>query len=262
MKKIFSIIFLSLLFLFSAAFIQAEGLVPCGPGTAKQYCELCDFFVMIERIIDFLLLPPPAGGGVVLALAVLMIAVGGFMYVIAYAGAGGPEMVSRAKKLFTAVAIGLLIIYSAFLIIGLFLKFIGLADWTENIYQNWIRGDFFEIQCDSSSGGNLASGGGIFPGGGNGTFKGSGATGSIPAPESPPDCGSCGKGFFVFCDEEKCDAIQGCIYADAGNCVAPNDCEKCGPGLATCNVEECKKIGDQCSFIPAGIFSPRKCVHK
>ena len=181
MKKIFSIIFLSLLFLLTFNSVQA-GLVPCGPGTGKEVCELCDFFVMIENIIDFLLLPPPAGGGVVLALAVLMIAVGGFMYVIAYAGAGGPEMLSRAKSLFTAVAIGLLIIYSAFLIIGLFLKFIGLANWTESIYRDWIRGDFFEIQCESSSEGSPASGGGISPGGGGGT----GTTTTIPGSTSTP----------------------------------------------------------------------------
>ncbi len=149
-KKIFPIIFLSLLFFSFAASIQA-GLVPCGlseddieqPGDQTIPCQLCHLFVMLDGIIDFLLIK------IVPSLAALMIAIGGFMYIVAYASptGGGPEMLSRAKRLFTAVVFGLLIIYGAFLIIGLVLKFIGLADWTTQIYQNWWEQGLFEIPC-------------------------------------------------------------------------------------------------------------------
>lgn len=128
------------------------GLVPCGRSCNDPFtedidesepCTLCHFFMMIDRWIDSLLII------FVPIIAALMIAVGGFMYVFAYAGGGegGPEMLSRAKRLFTAVAIGLLIIYSAFFIIGMFLQLIGLAEWTEDIYRNWWKEGFFEIPC-------------------------------------------------------------------------------------------------------------------
>ena len=145
MKKIVSIIFLSLLFFSFAVPIHA-GLVPCGlseddpgqPGDQTVSCQLCHLFVMMDNWIDgllFMVVPP---------LAVLMIAIGGGMYIISQ---GNPEMLGRAKKLFTSVVIGLLIIYGAFLIIGTFLWAIGLADWTTQIYQNWWKEGFFEIPC-------------------------------------------------------------------------------------------------------------------
>lgn len=168
MKKTFLTILLGLLFLFLASnLVQAAdadwcsdlsvgersgGIVPCGrpcndpttPEDETDPCTLCHFFAMLDRIIDYLL------RYMVPTVAVLMIAIGGFMYIVAYAGSsgGGPEMLSRARKLFAAVGIGLLIIYGAFLIIGVFLSFMGLAEWTTDIYGDWMRGDFFEIRCD------------------------------------------------------------------------------------------------------------------
>jgi len=131
---------------------KSGGIVPCGrscddPTTddidESEPCQLCHFFVMIDRWIDRLLFM------IVPVLAALMIAIGGFFYIIAFAspGEGSPEMISRAKRLFTSVAFGLLIIYGAFLIIGLFLQLIGLATWTTEIYQNWWQEGFFEIPC-------------------------------------------------------------------------------------------------------------------
>jgi len=138
---------------------RTGGLVPCGrscgdPTTAEDEaapCTLCHFFVMIDRWIKnllFIFVP---------ALAALMIAIGGFMYVVAYLSPaemltggqkGGPKLLSQAKSLFTSVVFGLLIIYGSFLFVGIFLKAIGLADWTTNIYQNWWKEGFFEINCD------------------------------------------------------------------------------------------------------------------
>ena len=112
------------------------GLVPCGGPECP--CTLCDFFRMIERIIDFVLFK------IVPALAVLMIAIGGFMYIVAYVGLaeGGPEMLSRAKSLFKSVIIGLLIAYGAWLIINTFFWAIGVADWT-GLEHGW-----WQINCN------------------------------------------------------------------------------------------------------------------
>jgi len=139
------------LFFSFAASIQA-GLVPCGlseddpeqPGDQTVPCKLCHFFVMLDMWIDrllFMVVPP---------LAVLMIAIGGGMYIVSQ---GNPEMLGRAKKLFTSVVFGLLIIYGAYVIIGLFLMTIGLADGTQggpnwyDIYKSWWKEGFFEIPC-------------------------------------------------------------------------------------------------------------------
>lgn len=141
MKKIFSIIFLSLLF-FSFFIVPVNaGLVPCGlseddpdqSGDQTVSCTLCHFFVMIDGIIKFLL------GYIVPPLAALMIAIGGGMYII---GQGKPEMLARAKKLFTSVVFGLLIIYGAWLIVNLFLTAIGTTVW-EGPGQGW-----WIIPCD------------------------------------------------------------------------------------------------------------------
>jgi hypothetical protein len=138
------------LMIFSPLVLMAKGLVPCGDIAAGEPpCQFCHLFVMFDRIIDFLLtkIVPP--------LAVLMLVIGGLMFMIAYFteaeapvptnGAAGPSLLNRAKKLINSVIIGLVIIYGAWLVIGLFFQVIGLADWTAQIYQNWWKQGFFTI---------------------------------------------------------------------------------------------------------------------
>jgi len=143
MKKI---ILTSLIFGFLLLGIQSiqaqcptEGLVPC--GTEGCPCTLCHFFELIENILDFILfkLVPPV--------AVLMLVIGGVMFFLA---AGDPANLSRAKSVITTTVIGLIIVYGAFLVIGMFLASIGLSDWTENIYESWWNEGFFTIECSTS----------------------------------------------------------------------------------------------------------------
>ncbi len=177
MKKVFSIFFLSV-FLFSlAGFVFVEigapssvsaacqttsgkscpdcpqqgGFVPCGRSCDDtktedkcecEPCTICDFFVLISNIISFFL------GKIIPPLAVLLLAVGGGMYMVAYMSPGaGPGLISRAKSVIVSTLIGLVIIYGAFIIVGTFLSLIGLADWTKNIYGDWMSGHFFKINC-------------------------------------------------------------------------------------------------------------------
>jgi len=182
MKKIFLIILLgSLLFpLISSAgtytadgsTVSYRGLVPCGTkvcingeyekidgetvctGTEDEIrCQFCHFFVMLNELINFILKQ------LVFPIAVLMLVIGGVMFIFAYfggaevlpgGGAGGPKMLNQAKKLISSVVIGLIIIFSAWLIIGLFLQLIGLADWTTNIFQSWWTQNIFQINCPIS----------------------------------------------------------------------------------------------------------------
>jgi len=98
---------------------EGEGLVPC--GTTGCPCRLCDFFVMFDQIFKFIL------GKVVPPIAVLMVVISGVMF---FAAAGDPGKVGKAKSLLTSVAIGLAIIYGAYLLIGTFFSAIGIAEWT------------------------------------------------------------------------------------------------------------------------------------
>ena len=153
MKKDITLIILFLLFLILIpGLIKADGLVPCGkncdiPGTPPDECHpcgLCDIFVMFDRIIDFIMFQ------IVPSLAVLMIAIGGFMLVVSHLGGaldlgggkqGGSALVSRAKTIFKSVIIGLFIIYGAWLIVNTFFMMIGVADWTG------LRSGWWQINC-------------------------------------------------------------------------------------------------------------------
>lgn len=131
MRKILPSVFLSLaisLILISSvqavAGCPSGGLVPCG-GTGCP-CTLCHFFEMFKNIVDFIVFR------IVPLLAVLLIMIGGFMYIIAFINPseGGSEMLNRAKSLFKSVVVGLFIIYGAWLIVNLFFMVIGVNSWT------------------------------------------------------------------------------------------------------------------------------------
>lgn len=96
------------------------GLVPCGTGPAGECpCQLCDFFVMAGKIVNFLLftIVPP--------LAVLMVVIGGAFFIL---GSGyDPSLVSKGKAILSSVAIGLLLVYGSWVIVNLFFVAIGLA---------------------------------------------------------------------------------------------------------------------------------------
>jgi hypothetical protein len=108
-----------------------EGLVPCGTNTDCP-CELCDFFVMAGKIVNFLLftIVPP--------LAVLMVVIGGAFFIL---GSGyDPSMVSKGRAILKDVAIGLLLIYGAWVIINLFFVAIGLAQTDlGNTISEWFK---------------------------------------------------------------------------------------------------------------------------
>lgn len=115
-------------------------LVPCGnPG--QPACQFCHFFVLFQNIVNYLLIH------IVPVVAVLMLVIGGFMYVSAYfeiipkGGTGGPALLSRAKSLFTYTIIGLIVIYASWLIINLFFQVIGINEFNDfrTLPQNWWR---------------------------------------------------------------------------------------------------------------------------
>ena len=151
----------------SVATLRYEGFVPCGKcldivtfsgnaiepiqnltadrcnkqkveagGQVYLHCQLCHFFVMINQFIAFLLITiiPP--------LAILMLVIGGVMF---YFGGAKPDLIARGRKLIVSVAIGLFLIYGAYMIIGLLLTIVGAADVgpISNIFENGV----FSIDC-------------------------------------------------------------------------------------------------------------------
>lgn len=135
MKKfpiLFLIVFLGVTFLPLVSF--AEGLVPCG-GETEPACQFCHLFVMFQTIIDFVLVY------LVFPVATLLIIIGGIMF---FLYAENPQKVEQAKSLLTATIIGLVVIFSSWLVIGLFFTAIGLSDFALSFTgpENW-----FTVDC-------------------------------------------------------------------------------------------------------------------
>jgi hypothetical protein len=128
-QKIFTII-ICLFSVFLPLAVFAAGLVPdCGfdaQGNALP-CGLCDIFRLIKNIFNFIAfqIVPPVGG--------LMVLVAGVLFLTS---AGSEERVKRAKKIFTDLIIGLVIVYASFLIVGTLINIIArqTGDFSP---QNW-----------------------------------------------------------------------------------------------------------------------------
>lgn len=142
MKKYFKfILIVSLVFFIGftvfahSAFAVMEGIVPCGPGTSKSKCSICDLFQLIDNIIDF------AVKTLVPVLATLMIIVGAFILMTA----GGSEtQLSKGKDIIRATIVGIVIILISWLIIDTIM--VSLTKFGEGGSDNkW--GPWNEIKC-------------------------------------------------------------------------------------------------------------------
>ncbi len=111
-----------------------NALVPCGQNSVNPPgdwgptcpCELSDFFVMVKRIYDFIILIGSAVAG-------LLVVIGGVLIIIS-GGPGGknpvtgivsPNLYSTAKNMVLWAVIAILLILSAWVIINVVLMAIG-----------------------------------------------------------------------------------------------------------------------------------------
>jgi len=234
MKRIFLIIFLGIL-AFLPLISSAAGLVPFG-GEAEPRCQLCHFFVLFRNVVDFLLtkiIPP---------LAVLMIAIGGFMYDCAYLGSfekltgggkGGPVLLARAKKLIISVVIGLLIIFAAWIIVNTFFQVIGVADWT-GLKEGWWQ---VNKDCPTEA--------------------------SPPGICTPATCASLSKQCGIWYDNcgkyltcPACGTNQVCNTL--GQCVDISQSQTCANNGGSCKTNACDTYTD-CSSLSSGTCSSGNC---
>lgn len=108
------------------------GLVPCGPGTGVD-CELCHLFVLFNNIIQFLMI------NIIPLLAVLMFVWGGVTF---YLAAGDPTGVTKGKNIIKSTLIGLVIVYMAWSLVGIFVTAIGAGEYVGE------SGVWYQIDCE------------------------------------------------------------------------------------------------------------------
>jgi len=209
--------------------VHYEGLVPCGKAKVSSgesdevtgRCQFCHLFVMLDGIITFVLfdiLPP---------VAVLMMVIAGVMF---FFGGGNPSLLLQAKKLITSIVIGLVIIFSAYLIVGAVLSTTGVLGWTT--LDKWLDNGTFTVNCPIGEGGGA---GVVAPGeeeGENGGPGGGGGAGAIPGEEEEEEeskCEDCGAGFWNLCDKEECLSLGDCVWTQYWG-LASGFCKPITPG--------------------------------
>lgn len=133
--KIFLVTVLFLFLIMGPVKADLLPLVQCGL-TVDDPCEFCDFFDMLSRIIQLIMIR------FVPLIATLLLVVGGSM--LLFAGAD-PHLLQTAKNIIKSTLIGVVVIFAAFMIVGIILNAIGLNVWTQNLYKNWLNDGFFQI---------------------------------------------------------------------------------------------------------------------
>ncbi|MBU1178829.1 pilin [Patescibacteria group bacterium] len=108
-KLQFKIILVSAFLISMPLLVSAKGLVPCGGEPPEIPCNLCHLAVMADNIIKFLLfvLVLPAGTLALIIAGILILTAG-----------GSDDQITKGKTVFKQVVIGLLIAFSAWLIVG------------------------------------------------------------------------------------------------------------------------------------------------
>ncbi len=142
-----------------------RGLVPCATSYAPHPCTVCDFFVLIQNIVNFLIYTS-------FALITLMAIIIAFMFMFS---GGSPTKISDAKKRLGILLWGVFWVFGSWLVLNTIVNFAvnkSAFPWPWN-----------KVECIAPA--NTApmppaapAAGGRFPGGGGGQFGGGGAGGT------------------------------------------------------------------------------------
>lgn len=117
-------------------FDTSGNVVPRSTNIVMAHCQLCHAFIMADNVVNFFLLQ------IVPPLAVLMLVIGGFMF---FFGGAKPNWIAQGKTLMKSVAIGLVLIYGAYMFVGEALAIIGITKHNPlgRVFQNGV----FSIDC-------------------------------------------------------------------------------------------------------------------
>ncbi|MBI2113093.1 MAG: hypothetical protein HYT50_00730 [Candidatus Wildermuthbacteria bacterium] len=140
-------LFLGLLFAFSSLatplFAQAQETIQLGPSCntdingdgkiraedGEQACGFCQIFQLISKIVGFIMFP------IVPLIASLFVVIGGFMIFIS---GGDEKRLKQGQDLLKAVAIGVVLVYAAWVLVNTFFMWIGIAEWQGfNLKESW-----------------------------------------------------------------------------------------------------------------------------
>ncbi|MFZ3074064.1 MAG: hypothetical protein WA093_02970 [Minisyncoccales bacterium] len=111
------IAFLGMFILPFTAFAENKKLLECG-GPNQPSCGICDLFTLINTAVDVIL------KGLIPLIAVLIIAWAGFRMMI---NQGNTDVAKQSKEIMLAVAIGLVVMFSSYAVVGLILDSMGYA---------------------------------------------------------------------------------------------------------------------------------------
>ncbi|MDP2945848.1 MAG: pilin [bacterium] len=149
-----------------------KGIVPCGTSYASHPCTVCDFYVLIQNIINFILfmLAPLA------TLAAVYIA-----FLFMFSG-GSPAKITDAKGKLWLVVIGIFWVLGSWLVLNTIINFITVIGKSGDFPMPWSQINCEVSQPSSTSAGGASGGGGGTGGGGTGEgrFGGGGASGTFP----------------------------------------------------------------------------------
>ncbi len=209
------------------------GLLKCG---YSRDCTLCDMFILIRDIFNFLL---SILGGV----GVLSIVIGGIYMIIS---SGNPQMYQQGISIITNAVIGLVLAASSFLIFGFGLQALGFQEQNFAAAFTFQSGQFFEVRCDNASNFNDRGGWGT-------GWSGFGIEGSSNGAGNPGNAGN------VSCQNNSClannpglkEAIENNKYnLDSNILLALIDAgEGCNPAIReTCNKEGFAHDDCSCGF--------------
>ena len=119
MKRYLPVILIVFLFLPLLVFAQ-QWLVTCG-GETQPACEFCHLFQLINNILNWVLFV------LVPIISPIFIVIGGIYLLIAR---GNPEMFNKGKNVLTATIVGLIIVYTAYVLLSTVLTTLGVFEWT------------------------------------------------------------------------------------------------------------------------------------
>ena len=135
--KFLAIPMLSLMLLIPVSFALAQGdvstqIVPCGSGT--NFCTLCDLVSLAQNLINI-------GIFITITLSAITFAVAGMKYMSS--GGGDSGKATEARKMFTRVAVGLVIILGAW---------VGVDTLMKTVLDEQKFGPWNSIGCSQSAG--------------------------------------------------------------------------------------------------------------
>ena len=111
-------------FLLDSVAQAQSGLVPCGHGAP---CDLCDLYVLVKNIIDFILLK------FILPVAVISLLIGGILILTSR---GNPSQLQTGKAALYNTVIGIIIAFAAWLLISTLLSTLGFKNFNGGLPWN------------------------------------------------------------------------------------------------------------------------------